>query len=83
MLEKITHMFNEAHEIIGWVGMLVILVAYAGVSMSWITADADAYQVLNGVGAVFLIYSTYKTKSYPVLTLNIVWLLIAVASFVR
>ena len=80
-MQKFKEMFDEPHEIAGWIGMLLILVAYAGVSTLYVSADSLGYQAFNAVGASMLIYSTYKTKSYPVMVLNIVWLLVALASF--
>tara|TARA_B100000745_G_scaffold79005_2_gene48475 strand:+ start:9511 stop:9768 length:258 start_codon:yes stop_codon:yes gene_type:complete len=78
MFRKIKEMFDESHEIIGWVGMLLILLAYGGVSTLYVSADSIGYQVVNGVGAAMLVYSTYKTRSYPVMVLNIVWFEIAI-----
>lgn len=82
MFKKFKTMFDEPHEILGWVGMILILLAYGGISTLWIRADSVAYHVVNAVGALLLIYSTYKTKSYPVLFLNIIWLAIATLAIV-
>lgn len=79
-MKKIKEMFDEAHEIVGWIGMFLILIAYGGVSTLYVSADSIGYQIINGAGAAMLIYSTYKTKSYPVMALNIIWLGIAILS---
>lgn len=76
-------MFDEAHEIVGWFGMLLILFAYSGVSMQWFAPETILYQGLNIAGAGALLYSAYKTKSYPVVALNIAWLVIAALSIYK
>ncbi len=71
-------MFDEFHEIVGWVGMLLILLAYAAISLGFITSGTLEYQMMNLVGAAALLYSAAKTKSYPVVALNIAWIIIAI-----
>lgn len=73
----IKEMFDEVHELVGWAGMLLILTAYAGITLGFLSVDALLYQLTNAAGAFFLLYSALKTKSYPVVGLNIAWLLIA------
>ena len=77
-MKKFTQLFDEFHEIVGWFGVSFILIGYALVSLEYIAPDSLLYQGLNAVGAVGIIYTSLKTKSYPVAALNVVWLLIAV-----
>ena len=77
------HFFDELHEIAGWVGMVLILGAYAGISTQTLSLDTLTYQALNAAGALLLIYSTYTTRSYPVMVLNVVWLAIALLALAR
>lgn len=83
MQGKLTALFDEPHDIAGWVGMLLILGAYTGVSLELLAVDVVLYQMANGVGALLLIYATYKTKTYPVMVLNIIWVLVAAAALAR
>ena len=71
-------MFDETHELVGWFGMACILIAYAGVSGEWLHPNMVSYQAINLIGAVTLLYSAAKTKSYPVVALNIAWFIVAV-----
>ena len=80
---KIKEMFDEVHEIVGWVGMLMILTAYALSSFAYLSVDDVLYQLLNIVGAGCLVYSAIKTKSYPLAALNMIWLAIAGVSLFR
>ncbi|PCI89914.1 hypothetical protein COB18_02195 [Candidatus Kaiserbacteria bacterium] len=75
-------MFDEAHEIIGWIGMVLILVAYGGISLEFMTSATFLYQGLNLAGASALLYSAAKTKLYPVVALNLVWAIIAIVTIV-
>ena len=70
-------------EIIGWVGVTLILTAYFLVSFQYLLAGSFAYFILNGTGGTsMIIYSLYK-KSYQPMLLNIVWVAIAFWSFVQ
>jgi len=75
---KIKEMFDEPHEIVGWFGMLIILLAYGLLSLAFLSATSIAYQIMNAFGALALIYTAFKTSAYPVVVLNVVWLLIAI-----
>ena len=77
---KLHQMFDEPYEIIGWIGMLCILGGYASISFGVLTATDVLYQLINAVGASALIYNTLKTKAYPVVLLNIVWLGVAIVA---
>ena len=79
---RIKYMFDEGHEIVGWLGMLNVLAAYAGVSLGFLESSTVMYQLANGIGALCLLYSATKTKSYPVVALNVAWLGIAVIALI-
>jgi hypothetical protein len=64
-------------DLIGWIGSLEVILAYALISMQKVTAKNYLYQTLNGTGAVFLIINTVYYGSYPSTFINIVWLIIA------
>ncbi|QSH39280.1 hypothetical protein JXR01_03175 [Candidatus Kaiserbacteria bacterium] len=78
MFTRIYSMFDEVHEVVGWIGMLLILLAYAGISLGFITSSTLEYQMMNLIGAAALLYSAAKTKSYPVVALNLAWIGIAI-----
>lgn len=75
--------FDEPHEIIGWIGMLLILGAYSSINFGIVSVENIWYQLANAVGAIALIYNTLKTGSYPVTLLNVVWLLVALFALTR
>lgn len=65
-------------DIVGWIGAIALLVAYALVSARRVEGDSTSYQSLNLVGSVFLIVNTVYYRAYPSAFLNLVWGAIAV-----
>lgn len=74
---------NTIKNIIGWYGVLAILVAYGLVSFQILDVDMWAYQVLNITGAVALVCDALRHKDYAPMTLNIAWILIGTISLIR
>lgn len=64
-------------ELSGWLGMILILLAYYLVSAKKTSGDAQNYQLLNLFGAIGIVINTYSKQAWPAMTLNIVWALIA------
>ena len=58
---------------IGWAGALCLLLAYAGLATSRLTAGAP-YHVLNLVGAGGLAFNGAYHHAWPSVALNVVWL---------
>ena len=72
-------MNNEALvDIVGWIGAIALLVAYALISARRVEGDSTSYQSLNLVGSVLLIVNTVYYWAYPSAFLNLVWGAIAV-----
>lgn len=65
-------------EMIGWYGTVAILLAYALISFEVFSAKSFIYQILNGTGALGIVYISVKKKAYQPGVLNIIWALIAV-----
>jgi len=70
-------------EIIGWWGAGAIVLAYALVSFDYLSVSTYLYQLLNGTGAVGIVYISFKKKAYQPGVLNIVWVIIAVIAIIR
>lgn len=65
-------------DLVGWAGALVLLTAYALVSLKKLEGDAVSYQLLNLFGGAFLIVNTLYYGAYPSSLVNLVWVAIAV-----
>jgi hypothetical protein len=69
-------------DIAGWIGSVVILVAYGLNTYKKISADSLIFYILNVVGGILLvIYSLYK-EAYPNVFINIIWVIIAIPAII-
>lgn len=76
-------MKNNYLQFIGWLGMVIILLAYFLMTFSFIGAQSVIYQVMNVIGSVGIIVVTWKRKDYQPMMLNIIWSLIAIIALVK
>jgi hypothetical protein len=64
-------------DICGWAGMALILAAYALLSNGKMQARSALYQWMNVIGAAGLIINSGWNRAWPSVTLNVIWLAIA------
>lgn len=76
-------MKNKLFEIIGWIGMVMILTAYALANFHILSVDSITYQLLNIIGSLGIILVSYLWRNYQPMVLNIVWIIIGVISLVK
>ncbi len=70
-------------ESIGWYGACAITLAYALVSFDMLLPSTFLYQILNGTGALGIVYISFKKKAYQPGVLNIIWAIIALIAIIR
>ena len=70
-------------DILGWIGTILFLVAYALVSAKKVEADSWSYQGMNLIAGILLTINTLYLQAYPSAGLNIAWLGIAVITLGR
>ncbi|MEY4731683.1 MAG: echA1 protein [Candidatus Parcubacteria bacterium] len=70
-------------DVLGWGGVLAILVAYILASTGMIVATGAAFQILNALGALGLIVEARVKKDAQVVALNVIWLAIAAWTLAR
>jgi formate hydrogenlyase subunit 3/multisubunit Na+/H+ antiporter MnhD subunit len=70
-------------DLAGWVGAATLVVAYAAASAGSLPTESRRAQLLNLVGSVGLGVVAASHRAWPSLTLNAVWLLIALVSLGR
>jgi hypothetical protein len=76
-------MKHKAENVIGWYGVLAIILAYGLVSFNVITAKSISYQVLNLSGAVGIVVEALSKKDAQPVVLNIIWAVIAAIAIVH
>ena len=76
-------MNEKTINILGWVGVGLILLAYASVSFNQVQPQSWLYQTMNLLGAGFIVIQTGYRKDYQPMTLNIVWAVIAVFGLIK
>ena len=67
----------------GWAGALLLLIAYALVSLRGYKGSSAVYQLLNIAGSALLIVNSGFYGAYPSAFVNLVWIGIAIAAIAR
>ncbi|MES2136288.1 MAG: hypothetical protein V4502_04410 [Pseudomonadota bacterium] len=65
-----------AVEVVGWIGALLILLAYLLLSMGRLTGQSPVYQWMNVFGAVGFTVNGWWHRAIPSAALNVIWMLI-------
>lgn len=74
---------NKLTELIEWLGVVLILLAYAAISFEILLPQNIFYQLMNLLGALGIMYGAYKKKDYQPVVLNLVWFLIALIAIIN
>lgn len=69
-------------DIIGWVGMILVLVAYLLLSFNKIK-NGYTYQILNFLAGALMAIGLFPKNAWFSFTLQIVWMVIAVIAIIR
>lgn len=60
-------------QIVGLIGVGMIVLAYGLISAGKVTGDNPRYHLLNGVGAVLVLYSLYWEWNTASFVIEIIW----------
>ena len=72
-----------AIDVLGWIGAIALLGAYAAVSSGRVAGKGPAYQALNLFGSAFLLVNSAYHGALPSAALNIVWIAIGAVTVAR
>ena len=64
-------------DVLGWIGALLILSAYALISWKKVEGNSLSYQLMNIVASIFLTVNTAYYGAIPSTMVNIIWAVIA------
>ncbi|MBN8853042.1 MAG: hypothetical protein BGO55_14085 [Sphingobacteriales bacterium 50-39] len=67
-------------EILGWLGSVMVILAYALNIYKKLDSDSVVYYFLNIAGSSLLIINTLYHQAIPSMTVNVVWVLIAIVA---
>lgn len=70
-------------DVAGWVGMALLLGAYALVTAGRLPGTGPAFQVMNLVGGALLMVNSAWYGAWPSAVLNLVWVVIGSIGLVR
>ena len=73
----------SASEIIGSIGVALLLIAFFMNLFGMLDADSRAYQAMNAVGAAVSCYASYLIGFAPFVVLEAIWCAAAVAAMLR
>jgi hypothetical protein len=62
---------------LGWVGAIILLVAYTLNILQKLETDSSYFLSINLLGALLLTINAYSTESYPFLVVNLFWVLVS------
>lgn len=70
-------------EICGWIGTVLVIVAYFLVSFNKMNPKSSVYQWMNLVGSVAIGINVFHRQAWPAVALEIVWGMIAIAALMK
>ena len=70
------------YDILGWIGMVLVLVAYAMLSTNKIN-NGKTYQIINLVASVFMAIGLLPKNAWFSFALQVAWGLIAVIAIIK
>lgn len=76
-------MKNTIIDIFGWIGSILLIVAYVQNSRNIITAQSSSYQFLNISGSILLVVNTLYYGAYPSGAVNIIWVFIGINYLIK
>ena len=70
-------------QVIGSIGVAILLVAFFMNSFGVVHSDSRAYQTMNAVGAAVSCYASYLIGFAPFVVLEAIWCAAAIAAMLR
>jgi paired small multidrug resistance pump len=76
-------MIFDIYSVLGWIGIAFIIFAYILFSIRKLKMDYVLYHLLNFLGAMGLVISTFITESWPALTLSLIFAVISMVYIIK
>jgi hypothetical protein len=75
--------FNFKKNVIGWIAVVLILIAYALITFELVKSQSLLYNCLNLVGGSLLAWRVLQDKNYSNFFLEVVFVLIAIIGILK
>lgn len=72
-----------AVNVVGWLGMALLIGAYALVTMGKVQVTSLVFQLMNLFGGFFLMLNSAYYGAWPSAGLNVVWVVVGLVGLVR
>lgn len=69
-------------DIFGWIGMILVLIAYALLSTNKIN-NGKIYQLINLIAALFMAIGLFPKNAWFSFALQVIWGIIAIISIIK
>lgn len=70
-------------QVIGWLGAILLLVAFILNLSGKMLATSTMYLILNLIGSALLLYNAYENEAYPFVTVNSFWVIFSTYKLFR
>ena len=71
------------YDIVGFLGVLCIVLAYFLIQTGKLESSSISYSILNGTGASLVLLSLYYDFNFPSFVVEFFWLLISILGLIR
>ncbi len=71
-------MIDDIHDVIGLIGVFLILVSYILLQLERIKAKSLSYSVINLVGAILILYSLFYNWNLASVIIETFWIIISI-----
>ena len=68
-------------EILGWIGVFMVWIAYVFLTMEKMKSTSRIYQGLNLFGSLLIAQNAFFNKAYPSVVANLTWIAVAMYGF--
>ena len=72
-----TGVLIESANLVGMIGVVLILIAYLLLQLRKLQADGICYSIINVVGSVLILYSLYFYRNLSSIVIEVAWLIIS------
>ena len=71
------------YSILGWIGVILIIIGYILYSTKILKINYVLYHLINLLGAIGLVISTFMTESWPAMALSLIFVGISMSYIIK